>query len=289
MLPFAVVFGQNIFGAFYSLLSRRLSVKMPHAQAQISAVLYTITMLVALPIAFWYGDVYIADLTRWWPYILLGGLVTALNGVSLLLVFRYMDAAMGSLLMTINVVMAVLAAMYILGERMGMQELIGAVAVVAAVVYALSVHVSRRERRNWTLGILFTVVSAFLFAVAAVVEKFLLGEMGVSSYLVWGWGSQWLIAILIGLLLGWRNYGVVLAKRNMKLVVGAGLMRSGMGMFFVFSIVIFKSLCMAVILAGLRPLFVSFLGAWLLHERKFLLRKVVASVIAAFGVAIMFW
>lgn len=288
MLPAVVVLGQNLFGAFYSVLSRKLSVLMPHAQIQISAVLYTITMVVALPFAFWYGDPLVADLIRWWPYLLLGGLATALNGASIFFIFKYMDAAMGSLLMTTNVVMAVLAAMYVLGERMGLYEILGAAIVLLAVTYALSVHVNKRERRNWTYGILFTLASALLFSVAAVIEKFLLGEMEVSSYLVWGWGSQWLIGVALGLMFGWRQYKVVLSRRHLGLVATAGIIRGTMGLFFVFSLVMLKSLCIAVVLAGLRPLFVAFLGAWLLGERKFFVRKVVASLVAGAGVAIMF-
>jgi drug/metabolite transporter (DMT)-like permease len=288
MLPFAVVVGQNLFGAFYSLLSRRLSVKLPYAQLQVAAVLFTITFLLAAPLAIWYGDISTAALTQWWPYLLVGGGTTALNMATNLLIFRYMDAAMGTLLTTTNVVMAVLSAMYVLGERMGVHEVVGGLLALLAVVYALSVHVSRRERRNWTLGILVTIVSALLFSVAAVVEKFLLGEMSVSSYVVWGWGMQWLFAVGFSLL-GARHFKEVLARRNLSLLATAGLMRSGMGMLFVGSIVVLKSLCLAVVLAGLRPLFVAFLGAWFLGERKFLARKIVASILAGIGVAIMFW
>lgn len=289
MLAIAAVLSQNVFGAFYSLLARRLSVAMPHAQLQISAVLGTIAVMTVWPLAWYFGDVSVADLTRLWPYIMLGGIVTALNGATALLVFRYMDAAMGSLLMTTHVVMAVLAAMYVLGERLGLQEVMGAAVVMCAVSYALSVHVSRRERRNWTLGILCTVLGAVFFSISAIVEKFLLGEMSIASYLTWGWGAHWVVAVVLGLCFGWRRYGEVFAKRHILLVWGAGLTRTMMGLMFVFSIVALKSLCMAVILAGLRPLFVSFLGAWLLKERKFLARKVAASVCAALGVAIMFW
>ncbi len=289
MLPLVVILGQNVSGAFYSLLSRRLAVKLPHAQMQVATILFTITYALSVPLALWYGDAHLADLTRWWPLILLGGLATSLNVVTLLLIFRYMDAAMGTLLTTINVVMAVMAAMFVLGERMGLQEVVGGLVALVAVTYALSVHVSRRERRNWTLGILMTVVSAMLFSVAAVAEKFLLGEMGATSYVIWGWGAQWLFSLLFGLVFGARHFKSVLARRNLVLLAGASLMRSGMGLLFIGSLVLLKSLCIAVVLAGLRPLFVAFLAAWFLDERRFLARKVIASIVAAIGVAIMFW
>src|SRR6185369_9440110 len=100
MLAVAVVLSQNLFGAFYTLLSRRLSVTLPHAQLQMSAVLYTVTVAMVLPFVWYLGDVSVAALQQYWPYILLCGLATAISGGVALLIFRYMDAAMGSLLMT---------------------------------------------------------------------------------------------------------------------------------------------------------------------------------------------
>lgn len=289
MLSVFVVLSQNIFGAFYSLLSRRLSVMLPHAPLQISAALYTIAIALVLPFVWYLGDVSVAALQSYWPYVLLLGLTMAANGGIALLVFRYMDAAMGSLLMTTHVAAAVLAAMYVLGERLGMQEVAGAAVVVGAVSYALSIHVNRRERRNWTMGILLTIVGAVVFAISAVTEKFLLDEIGLASYLAWGWSSQWLCAVVLSLLFGRRQYRQLLRSGHALLLWGAGLTRGVMGLMFVLSIVTLRSLCIAVVLAGLRPLFVSFLGAWILRERKFMARKVVASIVAAIGVAIMFW
>lgn len=289
MLAAAAVLSQNIFGAFYTLLARRLAVALPHAQLQVSAILYVIAMLVVLPFVWHFGNVSFADLQQHWPYFLLLGVATALNSALALLVLRFMDAAMGALLMTTHIVMAVLAAMYVLSERMGLQELVGAAVTLGAVAYALSVHVSRRERRNWTLGILFTSLGAVTFAISATTEKFLLGEVGITSFLAWGWAAQCLCAIVLSLCFGARQYRKVFVRRHVFLLWSAGLTRSLMGFFFVLSIVTLKSLCIAVVLAGLRPLFVSFLGAWLLRERKFMRRKVAASVAAAIGVAVMLW
>lgn len=289
MLAAIFVLSQNVSGAFFSLLSRRLAVELPHAQLQVSAILYSIAALVVLPFVWYLGDVSVTALQEYWPYILLCGMVTALNAAIALVVFRFMDAAMGALLMTTHTVAAVLAAMYVLGERMGAQEIVGALVVLCAVVYVLAVHVSRRERRRWTLGILFALLGAVTFAISATTEKFLLDNMGVSSYLAWSWSAQSLCAVALSFCFGFRQYRKVFARRHAFLLWGAGLTRSLMGLFFVLSIVTLKSLCIAVVLAGLRPLFVSFLGAWILRERKFLGRKVIASIAAAIGVAIMFW
>ncbi len=289
MLPFVVVLGQNLSGAFYSLLSRRLAVKLPHAQMQVAAVLFVITFSIVAPLALVHGDVHLAALVHWWPYLLLTGTATSLSVSLLLLTFRHMDAAMGTLLTTMHIVLSVVGGMYVLGERMGLHELAGAALVLVAVGYALSVHVSRRERRNWTLGITFAIGSAVCFAVGVVIEKYLLGQMSAPSYIVWGLGAQCLVGVCFGLLLGWRRFGDVLRLRHAKLLLSAGVIRSVMAVLFIFSLVVLKSLCLAIVLAGLRPLFVAFLSAWLLRERKFLLRKVVASMIAALGITIMLW
>lgn len=289
LLPLTVVLAQNVSGAFYSLLSRRLAVKLPHAQVQVAAVLFVIAFAVAAPVAFLYGGVHASSLAQWWPLLLLGGFSSALSVSLLLLTYRYLDAAMGTLLATMHVVLGVVGGLYVLGESMGLQEVTGAIIALLAVMYALSVHVGRRERRNWTRGILFAVASAICFAVNVVAEKYLLGQMTVSSYLVWGLGAQCLGGVLFGVLLGWRHFRDVFKARHAVLLFGAGLVRSSMAILFIVSLVMLKSLCIAIVLAGLRPLFVAFLGAWLLGERKFLKRKIIASVVAACGVIIMLW
>jgi drug/metabolite transporter (DMT)-like permease len=289
MLPLLVVFGKNLSGAFYSILTRRLAVKLPYAQFQIALVVMTVTMAVSLPLAFLYGGVQLEALQRWWPYLLLGGVATSMSAIATFVVFRYMDAAMGTLLGTTYIVMGVLAGLYILGEQMGLQEIAGAGIVLSAVVYALSVHVSRRERRHWTLGIFYTLAGAVFFSIGVMVEKFLLGEMSMSSYVVWGFGSQWLVMLLLSTCFGWRYFPKVINKRNALLLLAAGLTRSAMALLFVVSLVTLKSLCLAVVLSGMRPLFVAFLGASFLHERRFLARKVVASLVAGAGIAVMFW
>lgn len=289
MLPFAIVISQNIFGAFFSIFSRRIAVALPGAQFQIGAIIFTVMYGLSAPVAFLFGDVYLADLYRLWPQLLIGGVAIALNAATLLLVYRYMDAAMGTLLMTLNMVMSVLAAMLVLGEHMSLQQLIGAGVVFGAVTYALMAHVSKIERQKWTIGLLFALVNAVFFATGAVAEMYLIKHMSISSYIVWGWGWQWLAVVVLSLCFGRRHFRQALASGTMRLVVGTGLLRIGNGLMFLCSLVVFKSLCLAVILAGLRPLFVAFLGAWFLKERKFLGRKVVASVLAATGIAIMFW
>lgn len=289
MLPFVVVLGQNVAGAFYSLLSRRLAVSLPHAQMQVASVLFVITFLIATPIALAYGGVHFTALMTYWPLLLFAGFTASLSVSLLLMTFRHMDAAMGTLLTTMHIVLAVIGGMYVLGESMGMQQLIGAGLVISAVTYALSVHVSKRERRNWGRGIMFAIGSAICFAVGAVIEKYLLDRMSIPSYVVWGLGTQCVVGVGFGVLLGWRHFRDVLRPKHVFLLLGAGIVRTAMGIFFVFSLVMLKSLCIAIVLAGLRPLFVAFLGAWLLKERKFLLRKVVASIIAAIGIAVMFW
>ena len=289
MLPLVVVLGQNIAGAFYSLLSRRLAVTLPHAQMQVTAVLFALTFGFAAPIALVYGDVHLNALVVWWPLLLCAGIATSISVALFLSAFRYLDAAMGTLLATMHVVLSVLGGMYLLGEHMGIQQLTGAALVVVAVTYALSVHVSKRERRNWLRGILFAIGSAIAFAVGAVIEKYLLGQMNIPSYVVWGLGSQCLVGLSFGVLLGRRHFRDVLRLRHATLLIGTGIIRTCMAMFFVFSLVLLKSLCIAIVLAGLRPLFVAFLAAWLLRERKFLLRKVIASIVAALGIAVMFW
>ncbi len=288
MLALVVVLSQSLFGAFYSITGRKLSVRLPNAQLQISAALFTMAYAVALPIGLQLGDVYWSDVVEWWPYFVLRGVLIAMSMAITLRIFRYVDAGLGTLLITLYIVAGVLGGMWLLGERMGLQQLIGSAIVLGAIFYVLSVHIGKRERHQWTIAIMLALAGAVCFGVSMVIEKLLLGDMSPGSYIVWGWGVEWIATLLLALTFGRKYIPQVFARRNLALLATAGVLRSGMGLLFVASLVMLKSLCIALVLSGLRSLFAALLGAWMLRERRFLRRKIIASICAAVGVALIF-
>lgn len=280
---------QSLFMALFIIFSRPLAVKLTRAQFQVTAVFFTGLYVLSLPVAFVLGPVEVSELTKWWPMLVGVGIVYGLANVSGFWVLRYMDAALATLLGTMGTVAAVIMATFFLGEGLTYQQLMGAALILGSIWYVLVAHVNKQERRHWQLGLLISIGTAVLIGLGSVGEKYLLDHMETSSYLVWGWGLQWIVIVLCSFVFGIKNYRLVFKKSNAKLLGLASLMRTLGALGFVAGQVIIGNLSKVIVLAGLKVLMVALLGVFILQERQFIQRKIIASVIAAIGAGVMFW
>jgi drug/metabolite transporter (DMT)-like permease len=289
MLPLAIVLTQNISGAFMAIGLRKLAKIVPQAQFQVLAAVFVCMYALTLPVVLSMGHVYPGDLLQHWFLLTIAGIALTLNPVCFYMGLRYMDAAMGSLLATINIIGAIMGAVWILDEHLAIQQVVGSVIVVGAIIYGLSVKLSKKQRKHWTWGAGFTLASGVFLAISMIIQKYLLGQISGESFIVWGWGIQTLLAVVLGVTFGRQHFKHVFHRKAVPHLLGAGLSKAGTAGGFVVSLVFFHSLSFAIVLAGLRPLFVSFLGALILKEHEFMRRKIEASLIAALGIGIMFW
>ncbi|HYH74943.1 MAG TPA: DMT family transporter [Candidatus Saccharimonadales bacterium] len=288
MAPIALVLAQNISGAFMAIGLRKLATIVPKAQFQVLAAVFVCMYVLTLPVVLAMGNIHLAALTEHWFLLALAGVTLTLNPVFFYMGLRYMDAAMGSLMATVNIIVAILGAVWLLDERLAVQQVLGAAVVVGAIVYALSVRLSKKQRKHWTWGAGFTLLSGVFLAISMIIQKYLLGFMSGESFVVWGWGMQTALAVLLALTFRRSHFKDIFHKRALPHLIGTGLSKAATAGGFIASLIFFRSLSLAIVLAGLRPLFVSFLGALILKEHEFLQRKIAASVIAGMGVALMF-
>lgn len=280
---------QSLCMALFTIFSRPLAVKLTRAQFQVTAVFFTGLYLLSLPVAFLVSDVYLSDLAEWWPLLVFASVAFGLQNVGLFWALRYMDAAISSLLGMLGTVAVVVMATLILDEGLTLQQLAGAAVIVASITYVLSAKVNAGERRHWTLGLIISIVTAALLGIGATGEKYLLGHMELGSYLVFGWGMQWLLILGTSLVYQPRQFKTVLQPGNAKLLAAATTARTLGALGFVANLLILNNLSKVAVLSGLKVIFVGILGVFILHERQFVRRKIVGAVAAAIGVAIMFW
>jgi hypothetical protein len=285
----ALVLLQSLAMALFTVFSRPLAVKLNRAQFQVTAVIFSGLYLCALPIAFLISDITLADLARWWPCVLAVSLAFGLQNVGLFWVLRYMDAALSSLLGTLGIIATVILATIILGEGLTLRQVAGALLIIGSISYVLAAPVNQGERRHWTIGLIISSALAVLLALGATGEKYLLGKMELGSYLVWGWGMQWLVILLISLIYLPDQYKLVLKRSNAKPLTLATIFRTLGALGFVAGQLIIGNLSKVAVSSGLKVLFVAILGITILHERQFIRRKLIAAASAAVGVAVMFW
>lgn len=280
---------QSLCMALFTIFSRPLAVKLTRAQFQVTAVFFTGLYVLSLPVAFLVSGVYWSDLAEWWPLLILTSVAFGLQNVTIFWVLRYMDAAISSLMGMLSIVAVVVMATIVLGEGLTWQQLGGAALIVTSIGYVLSAKVNASERRHWTIGLILSIVTAVLLGVGATGEKYLLGQMELGSYLVWGWGLQWALIFGTSLLYRPSQYKLVLKASNAKLLGAATAARTLGALGFVTSQLIINNLSKVAVFSGLKVIFVAILGVLILHERQFMRRKILAAAAAAVGVAVMFW
>src|SRR5262249_16920701 len=148
----------------------------------------------------------------------------------------------------------------------------------------------RQERQFWTVGLGLSLLAAVFFGMATTNEKFLLNHMNLTSYLVFGWGTQVLVAFIFSWLIGRRKgYAEIRARKPYALLGLGGLIRAVSGLTFVLALVVIDNLSVVSALSGLKVIIAALLGWLVLREGQFALRKLGASMVAAIGVVIMFW
>ncbi|HSX36037.1 MAG TPA: DMT family transporter [Patescibacteria group bacterium] len=289
MDPVSIILTQNTAAAVFAVVSRKLSPALPRAYFQVNAIVIGIMYFAGLAWAAVHRGVSVAELLQWLPWLLGGSLAFAMTNAISFKVFQYVDAAIASLLSTFNIIAAIILSTIFIGEGLTLRNALGAAIILGAAWLVLSAHVGRQERRAWTIGLALSLLAAVFFGIAITNEKFLLNHMGLSSYLVWGWGVQVIVAFVCSFVFMPRGYRDIAKVRPYGLLGMAGALRAISGLTFVLALVRLNNLAIVSALSGLKVILAAAFGLVFLHEGQFAVRKISASLAAAAGVAIMFW
>lgn len=200
------------------------------------------------------------------------------------------DASVVSLMSTVNITAVIGFSILFLGEGLHWHQLLGFFILLIALAVMFSAHMSRDRYERWVHSALYSMLASVLFGLAVVIEKLLLNQLNVRTYILFGWGSQLLWA-LVGLA-AYRLYIRRPLQQHSEILrksFTAGLFRALSALLFIVALVLADNSSLIAVWSGLRVLMVSVLAAWLLHERQFIARKVEVSLMAIVGVALLLW
>jgi drug/metabolite transporter (DMT)-like permease len=281
---------QNVFAAIFALLSRRLTLKYPKAHFQILTLIFVVLYAVGLGYVAFTGQHVITALfvPYWWRYIG-GGMLFGVWTYFSYRVFSYVDAAIASLLATLNIVAVVITSSLLIHEGLTLRELLGAVVLLAAMLIVLSARVSKLVRTAWGKGIGLSLLASSVYGFAIANEKWLLSRVGIPTYVVFGFGWQLVPLLLFSLIIGRSQYHNLRKPDFLKSVGLTGLMRGAAGLLFIISLVKSNNASLVSVLSGFKVVLTAIWAAIILHERKLLGRKLVASLLAMLGIAVMLW
>jgi drug/metabolite transporter (DMT)-like permease len=284
-----IILVQNTAAALFAIVSRKLAPQLPHAYFQVNAIVISLMYIAGLIWAGIAGGVQVSLLWQWLPWLLAGGVAFAMTNAISFKVFQHVDAAIATLLSTFNIIAAIAISTMVIHEGLTWRTASGALLIMGASWLVLSAHVGKQERHSWTIGLALSVLAAVFFGMATVNEKFLLNNMNLSSYLVWGWGAQVLTAIMLSLLISRRGFREIARQKPYRLLGAAGAIRAVSGLAFVLALVVIDNLAVVSALSGLKVILAAAFGLLFLGEGQFATRKLLAAAMAAIGIAVMFW
>lgn len=263
-----------------------------HLGLAISAGWFIVLYVVGLALLPFFGDVSLSNFIEYLPRFALGGLAFATSNILAYKMLVYLDAAVGTLLSTVNALFTIVAAAIILKEDLNSIQIIGSICLLISIVYgvlASRVKPNKKTHKNLINGALFAVGAGIFYAIAAVNEKSLLAHVSVGDYLAFGWAWQAALAILGAILIAPKTIKKVLVPRLIFWMVCLGATRAVSGVCFIVALVRSNNVALVTVVSNFRLIIVVLLGVWLLHEHQKLRQKLIATTAATLSLSLLFW
>lgn len=281
---------QNCMAAGLAIYTRKMAMQYRGASMQIQALIMSVMYLFGLSFLLLYHDqLRLADGLRYWPYFALSGFSFVASYGLTHWAYEYVDTAIGTLFGIMNIGSVVVVSTLVIHEGLTLRQYAGAAILLVAIWVMLSTHVSKRMHGRWLHAFLLSVAAAVCYGVAVTSEKYLLDRTGLSTYLVFGWGAEWLLACTLALFIGRRKLKLFQYRYFLQEGMVSGIFRTGAAFLFIIALVSSNNSSVVAVWSGLRVLLAALLGIVLLHERHYIKRKVEASLLALLAVGFLLW
>lgn len=269
-----------LFTTAYSLSLRQLAQKFPDISRLATTLMYLLVIAPAgILYAFIFGEVSFNLSPLAWLFLVIAGLLFAGANFLAWKANTHLDAAQFAVIQNIQAIFTVIISAAFLGERLSPEQIVGAVILVitASTVSANGLSKKTFHISKWSW---IAIVSSLLLGAAISNEKYLVGEMSLSTYFFIGWSLQTLcMALLTGK--EWSNLPSLKADAY-KGIIWQGLLRIGAG----FTLVTALTLTESGVLASARSfkaVLIFVFALVILKEKNHLWRKIIGSVLAATG------
>lgn len=265
--------------------------QMANASFAVNAATYTAQYAVGLLLVLCLGNVQWNVHREFLVRLAFGGLGFALYNICTYKLLTYLDAATSSILGTFKVLFTIMLAAFFLQEDLHGLQIVGAIVLMTAIIYTLMLAKDTDEKTHanrWIPGVAFAIIGSLIFALANTNEKYLLGYMNISTYLFFGWGWQFLISLGLGLT-QYKKIKLLKTPKRLTKIMMVALTTALAGYLFILSAVKSDNIALVTVVGNFKLIVVAVLSAWLLKERQKLKEKIIATLTATAGLALIFW
>ncbi len=294
-MPWQVVMlFQNFLAAVFVINSRLIAKRFQRATVPLNLMIYLVIACTGLIYALVKGfnQVLPASFNHFIGWFIFAGISFAISNMLSYVVFQYVDAAVATLLSTLNIVAAVVLSTIKLHEGLKPLQIVGGLLLIGGVELILTIRVSHYEHKKLAEAVVLSVGAAIFFAFATTTEKYLLNHVNLPTYLVFGWGFQFIGVAVVSLVCALRidtNLRLLGNRSFWVLALPASLLRMAGGILFVFSLKLANNLSVISVLTGLKVIMAAVLSVYILKERDYLFRKLEAALLAVGGIVLIYW
>ena len=223
-------------------------------------------------------------------YLLLGGVLFTTANYLTLRLFRLIPASVAIVMGLMNSLAVVLVATLFAGESLTARQWVGASLLLGAVY--LVQHFSKKKqskkvRNRIMLGVAISIASALLIGFAVVNEKYLLDRLDLHTYLLYGWGTQFLSSWVVFFAMGRRLKVLRDVRIHVDVWLYSALLATA-GFFFVLTLKNSDSSSLTAVSASAKVLFAMVLAYILLKERDHVVSKALGLIFGCSGLYLLF-
>lgn len=275
------------------IITRLLAKRKKTASAGLAITAGWFVVLYACGLMFlpFFGDVHLVNLQHYFWRFALSGIAFAATNILMYKTLNYLDAAVGSILATVNTLFTVAGAALFLHEDLSKAQIVGSALLLTAIIYgtlATRHKPSKTVHKNLLIGGLFALASGLTLAVAAINQKSVLAHVSVGDYLAFGWGWEALAAVAAVLLIQPKSLKILLNRSVLGWTLILGVLRATSGLCFMLAQIRSNNVALVTVIANFRLIIIVILGYWLLKERQKITQKAVAASASIAALAIMF-
>jgi uncharacterized membrane protein len=241
------------------------------------------------------GDgIAIADVADNVHFLILGGVLFGVANLLTIRLFRLVNASVAILLTLLNNLAVVMLATLLGDETLsfkqasGIAVLLSSIVIAEVIAYRSKKKQARQARLTVISSIIITIVLSIIFSFAVLNEKYLLQELPLSTYVLFGWGAQFLAALLIFLLLGGARNIRGLQRMTHVYSWLSGLLLAVSGLLFVVSLQETNSSSQITVISSFKIVTAMLLAYVLLNERTHALLKMCTTATSVVGLFLLF-
>ena len=265
-----------------------------HAGLAVNAIAYSVLYICVLVILPLIGSVSYDSFYQGFHMYMAASILLVATTYLTYKAMTHLDSAIASVLGTSTALFVVVLARIFFDEHLSYMQFFGIALLIPCLWYVLLLARKGKKlvdftNQSWLRGFVFMMLSSCLLAFAHILEKEILNTSSFGTYLAFGWLLQMLFAWALFFLFGRHARNTF---RNNKIVRGSlqlGLLRVGAGVFFVMSLIKSDSVSLVAVIGNFRIIFVAVLAGWILNERQFYYKKLIAAALSVVALSIIFW